>query len=354
MDKYIGMDVDINKTVCCIISGPGDPGRYQTIATDVAAMQEFLRCEREGGYKTHVVFEVRGEAGWFYDNLEGCADEVVVCNPAKATWIYRTSKKNDKIDARKLAILLMMGVIPRVHMPPKKIRDCRCLILHRRVQVGRVTGVKSRIKAVLRSQGFGRPAHKGSWWKQVNREWMREVSTGGIEIWRIRLSDELAHLEMMESQVRSTTQRLDAYLADQAGGKLLMSIPGVGPRTAEAVLSYTDDVKRFDSSKEFFAYFGMTPKLDESGSCRRVGHISKKGPSVVRWLLCESSWIAKRKSPSLKAFFDRVTGGQPKRRKVANVAVGRKLLSIMRAMLMTGEVFNETLVGRICAADMAA
>jgi transposase len=98
----------------------------------------------------------------------------------------------------------------------------------------------------------------------------------------------------------------------------------------------------------------MTPKLDESGSCRRVGHISKKGPSVVRWLLCESSWIAKRKSPALKAFFDRVTGGQPKRRKVANVAVGRKLLSIMRAMLLTGEMFNESLVGRICAADMAA
>jgi transposase len=354
MDKYIGMDVDIKKTVACVVTGPGDPGRYRTIATDVEAMQAFLRSERAGGYRTQVVFEVRGEAGWFYDNLEGYADEVVVCNPAQATWIYRTSKKNDRIDARKLAVLLMMGEIPRVHMPSKSIRDWRSLILHRRVQVGQVTGVKSRIKAILRSQGCGKPAHKGSWWKQVNREWMRQVAQGGIEMWRIRLSDELAHLEMMESQVRSTTKRLDAYLAGRPGGKLLMSIPGVGPRTAEAVLAYTDDVKRFSSSKEFCAYFGMTPKLDESGSCRRVGHISKKGPSVVRWLLCESSWIAKRKSPALKAFFDRVTGGQPKRRKVANVAVGRKLLSIMRAMLLTGEMFNESLVGRICAADMAA
>jgi transposase len=354
MDKYIGMDVDINKTVACVMEGPGDSGRYQTVRTDIESMGEFLRSEREGGHRTHVVFEVRGEAGYFYDNLVDCCDELVVCNPAKATWIYRTSKKNDRIDARKLAVLLMMGEMPRVHMPSKAIRDWRCLILHRRCQVGKVSSVKNRIKAILRGQGLSKPPHKGSWWKQLNRQWMREVANGGMEIWRIRLGDEFAQLEMLESQVMVTTKRLDAYLAGNPGGKLLMSIPGVGPRTTEAVLSYTDDVNRFGSSKEFCAYFGMTPRLDESGSCRRVGHISKKGPSVVRWLLCESSWIAKRKSPSLKAFFDRVTGGQPKRRKVANVAVGRKLLSIMRAMLMTGEMFNETLVGRICAAEAAA
>jgi transposase len=141
MDKYIGMDVDINKTVACVVTGPGDPGRYLTIRTEVEAMQAFLRSEREGGYKTHVVFEVRGEAGWFYDNLEGYADEVVVCNPAEATWIYRTSKKNDRIDARKLAVLLMMGVIPRVHMPSKEVRDWRCLILHRRTKVEQTTEV---------------------------------------------------------------------------------------------------------------------------------------------------------------------------------------------------------------------
>ena len=354
MDKYIGMDIDIKKTVCCVMTGAGDPGRYRTIGTDAFTMEEFLLSERAGGHKTHVVFEVRGEAGYFYDRLSDSCDELVVCNPAKATWIYRTSKKNDRIDARKLAVLLMMGEMPRVHMPAKEIRDWRCLILHRRVQVGKSCSVKNRIKAILRGQGFGRAAHKGSWWKQYNRHWMREVATGGMEIWRIRLSDELAQLDMLESQVAAITRRLDAYLAGKPGGKLLMSIPGVGPRTAEAVLAYTDDVKRFSSSKEFCAYFGMTPKLDESGSCRRVGHISKKGPSVIRWLLCESAWIARRKSPGLSAFFERVTGGQPKRRKVANVAVGRKLLAIIRAMLTTGEMFNESLVGRICSAETAA
>ena len=77
-----------------------------------------------------------------------------------------------------------------------------------------------------------------------------------------------------------------------------MSIPGADPRTSEAVLAYTDDVNRFGNYKQYCSYFGLTPRLDESGSCRRLGHISKRGPSVVRWVICESSWRSVLKSPA--------------------------------------------------------
>jgi transposase len=110
------------------------------------------------------------------------------------------------------------------------------------------------------------------------------------------------------------------------------------------VLAYTDEVERFRRGKDYCAYFGMTPKLDESGSTRRLGHISKQGPSVVRWLIVESAWRAIRKSPSLKAFYERVKYSQDRRKKIAIVATARKMLSVMRAMLNTGEVFNENLV----------
>jgi transposase len=127
-----------------------------------------------------------------------------------------------------------------------------------------------------------------------------------------------------------------------------MSIPGVGPRTTEVVLAYTDDISRFGRGKQYCAYFGLTPKLDESGLTRRLGHISKQGPSVVRWLIVESAWRVIKKSPSLRAFYERAMCGQKKRKKIATVAVARKLLSIMRAMQMTGELFNEKLVCRGC------
>ncbi|MCX5637040.1 MAG: hypothetical protein NTX52_05015, partial [Planctomycetota bacterium] len=69
---------------------------------------------------------------------------------------------------------------------------------------------------------------------------------------------------------------------------------------------------------------------------------------VVRWLLCEATWKSIAKSPALKSFYERVKNGDVKRKKIAIVATGRKLLSIMRAMLNTGELFNERLVLTHC------
>jgi len=154
----------------------------------------------------------------------------------------------------------------------------------------------------------------------------------------------LGQLSLQESQIGRVTDWLDQRLADLAEARLLQTIPGVGPRTTEAVLAYTDDVNRFRRSKQYGAYFGLTPRLDESGSHRRLGHISKQGPSVVRWLIVESAWRAVKASPSIRAFYQRVQHGQKGRKKIAIVATARKLLTIIRAMLLTGQTFDEALV----------
>ena len=70
----------------------------------------------------------------------------------------------------------------------------------------------------------------------------------------------------------------------------------VGPRTTEMVLAHTDDIARFGNYKQYCSYFGLTPKLDESGSCGWIGHISKCSPNVVRRVLYESSWKVIRHS----------------------------------------------------------
>jgi len=197
---------------------------------------------------------------------------------------------------------------------------------------------------LLKNHGYRQPEHKGSWWKKANRNWMQELSRNIADDWSETLSDLLDQLSLYEVQIKHRTEKLNERLSHHAGGDLLQTIPGVGPRTSEAVLAYTDEVERFGRGKEYCSYFGMTPKLDESGSTRRLGHISKQGPSVVRWLIVESAWRAIRKSPSLLAFYERVMHGQTKRKKIAIVATARKMLSIMRAMQMTGEVFNEKLV----------
>lgn len=346
--KYIGFDIDRKRTVACVVQ-QGQKDRYTTLPTDLPKMRQYLQQQRHGGHPVHLTFEISGEAGYRYDALRPYVDTLTVSNPHQMTWIYRTSKKNDRVDGRKQAVLLSIGEVPKVHIPHRRVRQWRATIQQRRGLIHRIVSVKNRLRALLKANGLTQPRYRGSWWKTANLEWMRQQARDWADapheqLWRVHLANLLDELKLLNRHLAGVTRYLDRYLEGHPGGTLLMSIPGVGPRTAEAVLAYTDEVKRFARSKQYGAYFGLTPKLDESGQTRRLGHISKEGPAVVRWLLVESTWRAIRKSPALRAFYERIVGGQNPRKKVAVVATARKLLTIMRAMLHTGELFNEALV----------
>lgn len=357
MDKYIGMDMDSKKIAVCVVDSKGQ--EYHTmLKPDLGVVRRFIERQKAAGHRVGVTYEISGQAGWWYDNLSDVADEIVVSNPTRMTWIYRTAKKNDRIDARKMAILYRIGELPTVYMPAAEVRQWRQMIGHRRDLMRKRTAVKNQIRALLKSQGITHPLESGSWWKLANRAWMTGLYADNpsplTSLWRIELGGLLEQLTLLENQTDRVTRSLDTILATKAQAKLLLSIPGIGPRTTEAVLAYTDDIGRFRNSKHYSSYFGLTPKLDESGSTRRVGHITKQGPSVVRWLLVECSWMVVRKSPSMRAFCQRVMGGQKERRKVAIIAVARKLAEIIRVLLLTNQRFNEKLVGQVLQNEKVA
>lgn len=345
MKKYIGFDIDDKKTVACVYTLEAEEFKFRTFRTDLKVMREFLTQERKKGDEIYLTYEVSGRSGYLYDGLVDLVDGLTVSNPTKMTWIYRTKKKNDRMDAKKQAVLLAVNQTPRVHMPAHEVREWRALIGHRRKMVEGRTRCKNRIRAHFKNRGIANPYGRG-WWSCRSLKWMREKASEGQMPWHLTLEDLLEELDLFEKRIRRVTERLDAIGEKDWRVRLLRTIPGVGPRTAEAVVAYTDEVERFRSAKHYAAYFGLTPKLDESGSCRRLGHISKQGPSAVRWLLVESCWRAVRRSPSLHSFYQRVMHGQKNRKKVAVVAVARKLATIMYAMLKTGEEFNEDLVLR--------
>ena len=120
----------------------------------------------------------------------------------------------------------------------------------------------------------------------------------------------LAELEQFDRQIDQVTAELDTLADKQPGVAVLRTIPGIGPRTAEAMLAYVNDVRRFSSVKKVGAYFGLTPIQDASADVNRLGHISKCGPSTVRKLLVEACWQVIRHSPLAKSRFERLQRGQ--------------------------------------------
>jgi transposase len=276
-----------------------------------------------------VAYEVGTQAQWIASIVRPLAKEVKVANPSQIPWLFRAGRKNDRLDARKLATLLYLNQLPTVHLPAADISAWRALINHRRTLIRRRTMIKNQIHAIRRSFGYGCP-HK-SCWTRAGLVWLRSLTFDDAR--RLMVTTLLDELSFVSVQVFKVERQLDAIAKGQANVNLLRSIPGIGPRTAEAIVAFTDVVKRFGNRKQFASYFGMTPTEDSSGLVERHGHISKRGPSVVRWVLTEASHQVIARCPVFRSFFARIHRGKKDRRKKAIIATGRKVLTVCFGMM---------------------
>jgi transposase len=283
-----------------------------------------------------VVFEDCPQAQWVASIVRPLAAEVQVANPSRIPWLFRDGRKNDRLDARKLATLLSLDQVTTVHLPRAEVSVWRSMINHRRTLVGRRTQVKNQIRSVLRATMTACPFR--SCWSARGRRWLGTLiqtdERNGL------LCSLRAELDFLDGQCRTLEGDLDQIAARQPAVALLRSIPGVGPRTAEAIVAHAGDVRRFGDRRQFASYFGMTPTQDASGKIDRHGHISKRGPSVVRWVLIQAAHQAIRHSPVVRGWYGRVQWARKDRTKKAVVATGRKLLTVMFAMLRDGTRFD--------------
>ena len=130
--------------------------------------------------------------------------------------------------------------------------------------------------------------------------------------------------------------RLDALGKADHRARLLDTVRGLGPRTAEAVVAHLDDPRRFKTGKQVSAYGGLVPRQFQSGEDDRRGRITKRGPAVLRKLLVQCAWAMLRYNRWARSVFDRLSRGRA-RRKQAVVALARKLLVRCWAMLRDGK-----------------
>ena len=166
---YVGMDVHKGQWTICVLDHNGKELYTKQVW---GSWKECIRfVSKIEGTKT-VTFEASCGMGWLYDRLSEVCDKVVVADPAKFVAGYVTKRKNDKIDARKLARLLFMGFIPEVYVAGKETRTWRALIEYRRHKLEARTAVKGSIRAALRTHG--RQGPKGLWGRG-GRKWLSEL-----------------------------------------------------------------------------------------------------------------------------------------------------------------------------------
>lgn len=331
---YAGLDVHWKKTTYCILDGNGKMVQAGTIK---GTWEKVLQRVADFPRPFAVCYEASTGYGFLYERLTKLATRVVVAHPGQLRLIFRSKKKNDRVDAEKLAKLLFLDEVPVAHVPSGEVRSWRAFIEHRHRLVCEQTRIKNSLRSLLKGHGVEAP--KGLWSRQ-GRRWLAQVSFSDplAALQRDLLAE---RLDTLSGQLQRTSMYLDQRALAHPAVHLAMTIPGVGVRTAEAVSAYLDDPGRFHNNKAVGRYFGLVPAQDASGSVNRLGHITKEGPSTVRRLATEAAWQGIRRSPRIKAYYERIQKGDPTRKKIALVATAHYLLRVMLAMLKTGETWCE-------------
>lgn len=333
---YVGLDIHSTRISICALNGTGQVVHRSQVRT----LEEMVRALKNLPDRFEVCYEASCGYGHYHDVLKPLAARVLVAHPGHLRLIFRSKHKNDRNDAERLAKLLYLGETPAVHVPAPEVRAWRELINCRGQLVAKRTRAKNSVRALLRSAGVAPPKKPGLWTKAGLR-WLRqlELPTASQQLRRDLLLEEV---ETLTRQVQRIEQELNRQARKTPAVALLRSIPGVGARTAEAVVAFIDDPHRFRDAKAVGRYFGLVPCQDQSGDRNRLGHITREGAPVVRQLLAEAAWQALRRSPTVRAYFGRVQREDPQRQKIALVATAHYLVRVMWAMLRHGTTWQES------------
>ena len=332
--KILALDLGKYKTVGCEYERESGWHRFRTAVTSARALQQLMQEVKPD----RVVIEICSIAGWVSDLVREMGIEIQVANTSEDSWRWRkVKKKNDREDALKAARLSAVNQIREVYIPQVEVRQWRALIAYRQQMVGRRTKIKNHIRDLLLREGQILPrGHRC--WTQVGMAALAAMArpfneVGLEELWRAELGQELVQLGEVQQNVVAVEEKLNAIGALDVRVQLLRTVPGVGPRLSEAIVALLDDPHRFGRAGEVSAYIGMVPKELDSGETSRRGRITRHGNRLVRSLLVEVAWAGLRHNPWARATYQRISGGKKSRRKIAIVAVGRKLLVRCWAML---------------------
>ncbi|MGC8562673.1 MAG: IS110 family transposase [Thermoplasmata archaeon] len=256
-------------------------------------------------------------------------------DPVKLSLIYNSPKKSDKEDSYKLAKLLRLGELPEVHLPSEYSDDLKSLVRYRKSLGEEVTMIKNRIHALLTMHGIKIDATD-----IFGRKGMREIEGSfpklkGNE--KIVMEDMLKRLSDLFDREREMENRIALAVKDDHRIKLLMTIPGINVYSAAVVISEIDDISRFKSKEKFASYAGLVPRQDQSGDRDIRGHISKRGPSMLRFVLVTASHTAIKKSKRLRVKYLNIVRRVGRNRAI--VAIARILSELIYTMLKNNTDF---------------
>jgi transposase len=343
MRKYIMVGCDVHDERI-LVKVAEDRGKAETLMIEntisgrKTMFRELKRSSREaGGAEVVMAYEASCQGFGLYDEAVAAGCECHVLAPTKiARSVQHRRRKTDERDADRILDLLRGHLLagnelPAVWVPDIQTREDREIVRARLDVSEKAASVKTQVRTLLKRNGVQKPSHLPKCWSKTFEAWLRGLTapSGSLTYGaRVALASLLRQKEALEEEIARLDQEVEALsetvrYAEPA--RAMMAEKGVGLLTAIVFLTEMGDLNRFENRKQVGAYVGLVPSSDESGEGERKGHITHLGPWRVRRALCQATWARMRTDPAEAIVYERLTRKNPKHRKIAVVALMRRL-----------------------------
>ena len=327
--RYIGVDLHKNSFYVSYLEEDGRVSYREYQMKQLESFKGELRKEDV------VAVEATGNSRYFVKQIASLVDRVEVVNPSQFRVIRDSVKKTDKHDSELLALFLSKGLLPKVRQKAELQAQLKSLAQTRDKLVKLRTTLKNKLHNILNAHGIVTKREAFS-----SKKGLRKVLEYDL--------DPTAHLELevIVEQIEHLNEgiaKIDREIEDR-GSRLkgfdnLISISGIGKKSATILLSIIGDINDFEDDKKLSAYFGLVPRVSQSNQRHHQGRITKHGSKLGRTTLVQCCLISIKYSPYLRNFYERIKAKKGAGKAI--VATARKLLSIIYHTLKNNWVFED-------------
>ncbi|MCA1626943.1 MAG: IS110 family transposase, partial [Acidobacteria bacterium] len=312
--RYLGIDLHSNNFTVCFLEEDGTYAFEKYQLKELEAFKSLLRPA------DRLAVEATGNSRFFHSQVSPLVAECVVVNTRQFKVIKQSVSKTDRNDARALAQFLSKGLLPSSRMKDELHAQVNSLANTRDRLVKLRTALLNKVHAHLRAHG--RESRKEAYDHPDNlRKVLREEWPASVRL----------ELEVIAAQIQSLSEgikRLEREICELGkrleGRDCLVSIKGVGDYSAAVLLSIIGDINDFSDEDKLASYFGIVPKVADSNQTQRRGRITKRGSKLGRLVLVQCTLTAKRFSPYLRQYYERIKGRRGSGK--ALIATARKFL----------------------------
>jgi transposase len=313
--------------IACVDTETGECGEHRLQHREEA--ERFYRDFAAQGMKVRVGMEASGHARWFERLVAELNFELWIGDAAVIRTKRVRKQKTDRQDAQLILQLMMEDRFPQIWVANWENRDLRQLLWHRHRMVQARTRIMNQLQAVALNEGL---RCKKRLWREAGRE---QLESFPLARWASRRRRDLLEvLDRLNPTIVELSQAIEQEAEKCPAAQRLRTHPGVGSLTALAFVLIIGSAERFQCGKQIASYLGLVPSEESSGDRRRLGHISKQGNALLRFLLVEAAQVTVRSLPEWRSKYFHLA--MRRGRKIAKIAMARKLAIQLFWMMRKG------------------